>query len=264
MDETAGLVMSMSNGTSLYFAIWALWAVVALAVAVYLFAKPAPYGRHHRSGFGPSINARVAWTIMEAPSPLGMLAFFVTGNRTSNTAAQVFLGLWLLHYVYRAFLYPWLLPAASRRMPLLIVISGASFNFVNSYLNGRWLFGLGPVLPDGWLGSPTFVLGTSLFVGGMLVHVLADRELRRVRRAAGGQRGVPGGPLFSAVSCPNYAGEILEWAGYAIATWSPGGLIFAVWTMANLVPRAFHHHRWYRASFPGYPSKRRAVLPWLF
>jgi 3-oxo-5-alpha-steroid 4-dehydrogenase 1 len=254
----------MSGGASLYFTIWALWAAMAVATAAYLFAKPAPYGRHHRGGFGPSINARAAWLIMEAPSPLGMIAFFVAGDRAGNIVAQVFLGLWLLHYGYRAFLYPWLLPAASRPMPFFVVISGAFFNLVNSYLNGRWLFGLGPLLPGSWLRSPAFVLGTVLFVAGMLVHVLADRELRQIRRASSGQRGVPSGLLFRAVSCPNYAGEILEWAGYALATWSPGGLIFVVWTMANLVPRAFHHHRWYRANFQGYPAQRRAVIPWLF
>jgi 3-oxo-5-alpha-steroid 4-dehydrogenase 1 len=249
---------------SLYFMVCGAWVVLAVAVAVYLFVRPAPYGRHHRPGFGPSINAKLAWLLMEAPSPLGMLLFFLTGNRPTNVVAQAFLGLWLLHYGYRAFVYPWLLPSSSRPMPILVVASGAFFNLVNAYLNGGWLFHLGPVLSADWLASPSFVLGTAMFVAGMLVHVLADRELRRLRRLSCGQRGVPGSVLFRLVSCPNYAGEILEWAGFAVATWSPGALVFVVWTVANLVPRAFHHHRWYREHFPGYPSQRRAVLPWLF
>ncbi len=253
----------MSAPLKLYFTIFGLWALIALVVAVYLFARPAPYGRHHRAGFGPVLGARLAWLIMEAPSPVGMGLFFLAGNRPGNMAAQVFLGLWLLHYGYRAFVYPWLLPVSSRPMPMAIVFSGAFFNLVNAYLNGRWLFALGPVLPTDWLASPAFVLGAAMFVGGMLVHVLADRELRRVRRASGGQRGVPAGALFRLVSCPNYAAEIFEWAGFALATWSPGGLIFMVWTMANLVPRAVHHHRWYRANFPDYPPERRAVVPLL-
>ena len=49
---------------------------------------------------------------------------------------------------------------------------------------------------------------------------------------------VPHGPLFRLVSCPNYFGEIVDWSGFALATWSPGGLLFALWTAANLVPRA--------------------------
>jgi 3-oxo-5-alpha-steroid 4-dehydrogenase 1 len=259
MDETAGLGMSGERTT--YFAVWVVWALVALGTTVYLFMRPAPYGRHHREGFGPSLNARLAWLLMEAPSPLGMLLLFFLGSRTGGRAAGVFLGLWLLHYVYRAFVYPWLLPSSSRPMPLIVMASGGLFNLVNVYLNGQWLFSLGPARPDRWLASPQFMVGTALFIAGLLLHVLADRELRRVRRASGGQRGLPTGPLFHLVSCPNYAGEILEWIGFAIATWSPGGLVFALWTMANLVPRAVHHHRWYRASFPDYPRKRRAVAP---
>jgi protein-S-isoprenylcysteine O-methyltransferase Ste14 len=259
MDETAGLVMS--GKTSVYFTVLGTWALVACAIAVYLFVRPAPYGRHHRPGFGPAIGARVAWLIMEAPSPLGMALLFWAGNRSGNRVAQIALGLWLLHYGYRAFIYPWLLPASSRPMPILVVASGAFFNLVNAYLNGRWLFGLGPVLPVDWLISPAFLVGTGMFGVGIAIHVLADRELRRVRKASAGQRGVPTGPLFSLVSCPNYAGEIVEWAGFALATWSPGGLIFLLWTLANLVPRAFHHHRWYRATFPDYPPKRHAVIP---
>ncbi len=250
--------------TSVYFAACGAWVLIACGVAGYLFARPAPYGRHHRPGFGPAVDARLAWLLMEAPSPLGMLGLFLTGNRPTNLAAQVFLGFWFLHYGYRAFVYPWLLPSSSRPMPVLVVTSGAFFNLVNAYLNGAWLFHLGPLLPATWLTSPAFVVGAAMFLVGMLVHVLADRDLRRIRRASGGKRGVPGSALFRLVSCPNYAGEILEWAGFALAAWSPGALVFVVWTVANLMPRAFHHHRWYRAQFPDYPTRRHALVPWLF
>jgi 3-oxo-5-alpha-steroid 4-dehydrogenase 1 len=40
-------------------------------------------------------------------------------------------------------------------------------------------------------------------------------------------------------------------------------LAFLVWTLANLIPRALDHHKWYRSEFPDYPSKRKAVLPFL-
>jgi len=29
------------------------------------------------------------------------------------------------------------------------------------------------------------------------------------------------------------------------------------------VPRAIHHHRWYRRQFPDYPPSRRAILPFV-
>jgi len=72
---------------------------------------------------------------------------------------------------------------------------------------------------------------------------------------------IPQGGLYRWISCLNYFGEIIEWAGWAIATWSLPGLAFAVWTFANLAPRARAHHAWYHQHFPEYPRERRALLP---
>jgi protein-S-isoprenylcysteine O-methyltransferase Ste14 len=200
---------------------------------------------------------------MEAPSPVLMAAFFAVGRSPWVSVESVFLALWLSHYLYRAFVFPLLLPPSSRPMPVTIVASGAFFNLVNASLNGMWLFSLSLVRPVAWLHSPAFIVGTTMFAGGYLAHLLADRQLRRLRRENGGARGVPRGWLFRLLSCPNYLGEIVEWTGFAIATWSPTGLLFALWTAANLVPRAIHHHRWYRANFPDYPPERRAVVPFV-
>jgi len=61
----------------------------------------------------------------------------------------------------------------------------------------------------------------------------------------------------------DYLGEIVEWTGWAVATWSLAGLAFALYTAANLAPRALSHHAWYRARFPEYPPSRRALVPFL-
>ena len=253
----------MNNELHFYVVLSCLWVVLALAVVPYLLVRPAPYGRHSRQGFGPAVNARLAWIVMEAPSPLFMIIFFLLGRGLKDPVASIFLGLWLVHYLYRAFLFPLLLPATSRAMPLVIMASGATFNFFNAYLNGRWLFSLAPPRALAWLASPQFIAGSVIFFFGLIVHVMADHQLRVLRRASGGARGLPRGALFRFLSCPNYFGEIVEWLGFALATWSPSGLIFALWTAANLVPRAIHHHRWYRSTFADYPASRRAVVPFL-
>ena len=183
------------------------------------------------------------------------------GNRHANLPALVALALWLGHYLYRTFVFAFLLPSTSRPMPLVVLGSGAFFNVVNAYLNGRWLFTLSPVRPAAWLWSVPFLIGVCLFAAGFLTHVLADRELRRLRRQSGGAYVVPKGSLFRLVSCPNYLGEMIEWTGWAIATLSWPGLVFALWTAANLVPRALKHHAWYRATFADYPRARKAIIP---
>ena len=75
---------------------------------------------------------------------------------------------------------------------------------------------------------------------------------------------VPYGGLYKWISCPNYLGEILVWIGWAIATWSLPGLSFAVWTVANLVPRAWSYHKWYQTNFDNYPQERKALIPLLW
>jgi len=104
-----------------------------------------------------------------------------------------------------------------------------------------------------------------LFLTGMAVTRSADETLRRLREP-GGPAGyaVPQGALYRRVSSPNYLGEIVEWIGWAILTWSLPGLAFAAWTAANLVPRARANHRWYREQFADYPPERKALIPWFW
>jgi hypothetical protein len=33
--------------------------------------------------------------------------------------------------------------------------------------------------------------------------------------------------------------------------------------MANLLPRALAHHRWYQQKFPDYPPDRKAIVPFV-
>ena len=49
--------------------------------------------------------------------------------------------------------------------------------------------------------------------------------------------------------------------GFAIATWSLPGLAFALFTAANVAPRASSNLKWYRETFPGYPADRKALIP---
>jgi len=36
-----------------------------------------------------------------------------------------------------------------------------------------------------------------------------------------------------------------------------------VWTIANLVPRALAHHKWYNEHFENYPAERKAIFPFI-
>ena len=240
-----------------------LWAWLALAGAVFLILlrKPAPYGRLARPGWGPTLPARLGWLVMECPAVLMVAFLFAAGDRRS-AAAWAFLAIWNVHYLYRSLVYSARI-RRGRPVPVFVVASGFVFNIVNGYLQGRCLFTLSPPYGDSWLAGGRFWAGLALFAAGLAVNIRSDNLLRSLRRDAACSYVVPRGWLFRWISCPNYLGEIIEWIGWAILTWSLGGLAFAAWTAANLVPRALSCHRWYGRTFPDYPPERKALIPGL-
>ncbi|MEZ4454616.1 MAG: DUF1295 domain-containing protein [Nannocystaceae bacterium] len=243
---------------------WLALAVIVSAIVtmIALIVVTAPYGRHRRGGWGPEMNTRAAWVVMESPSFFGFAAVFAVGAHAFEWAPLVLLGMWQAHYLQRTLVYPFLLRTGGRPTPVSVVALGFFFNCVNSYLNARTISHLDHY-DASWLMDPRFLAGAALFAFGYAINRMSDRTLRGLR--APGETGykIPRGGAFELVSCPNYFGELLEWIGWAIATWSLAGLSFAVFTAANLVPRALAHHRWYRQQFPDYPPGRRAILPFI-
>lgn len=108
-------------------------------------------------------------------------------------------------------------------------------------------------------------MGLGVFGFGMWMNVKSDAVLVGLKSGGGGGYKIPRGGWFEAVSCPNYLGEIVEWLGWAVMTWSWAGLGFWVYTCANLVPRAYANHKWYLEKFKeDYPMNRKAVIPYLY
>ncbi len=237
-----------------------------LAVLVFaaLFFVAAPYGRHSRRGWGPAINNKVGWVIMEAPAPLVFAICFAFGSYANSLTALTFFSLWEAHYLHRAFIYPVGLRSSAKNMSLLVLSSGLVFNAVNSYLNGRYIFTFSGGYASEWLGDPRFIFGLALFIAGFIINRRADRTLHHLRLPGESCYKIPRGGLYRWISCPNYLGEIVTWVGWALATWSLPGLAFAIWTVANLAPRAYSHHTWYQDNFADYPSERKALVPGLW
>ncbi|MEZ4445418.1 MAG: DUF1295 domain-containing protein [Polyangiaceae bacterium] len=240
------------------------YGVMAVGAITFLALRfiTAPYGRHGRGGWGPTMPERWGWVVMESPAVLGFAGIFLLGDHRAELAPLVLLGFWLLHYVNRTFVYPFRLASKAKEMPVAVVAMAIVFNVTNAYLNARQISHLG-AYPSGWLTDPRFVVGALLFLGGRQVNVWADAQLLALKREGKGYQ-IPRAGLYRLISCPNYFGEIVEWCGWAVMTWSLAGLSFAVFTFANLAPRAISHHRWYRETFEDYPLERKAVLPWLW
>ena len=241
---------------------WLLVAEFLFAglVFVLLFFLSAPYGKFYRTGWGPTVPPKWGWMIMELPAVL-IIGYWFFQTEDWNSPVVFFLLMWQVHYVFRSLVYPFF--AGSRKpYPVLLIMFALVFNCVNGYINGKYVFSL-HVYHEQWLLDPRFMLGFLLFFFGYVVNKQSDRILARLRKSQSSY-GVPRGGFFKYVSNPHYLGEIIQWAGWAIATWSLPGLAFAVFTFANLAPRAISAHKWYRGEFRDYPKNRKALIPFIW
>lgn len=218
-----------------------LWGMTALAVVVFfaLYHVRAGYGLLRDGHWGPQIGNRWGWFLMEFPVFFAMLVFWLCSPRRFDAVPLIFLCLFQLHYFNRSFIYPMLLIGRSK-MPLGIIVMGVVFNLLNAAMQGLWIFYLAPEgrYSIDWLTTPQFIIGVVVFFAGMVINMHSDHIIRHLRKPGDTGHYLPKGGMFRYVSSANYFGEILEWTGFAILTWSAAGAVFAIWTFANLVPRA--------------------------
>ncbi len=239
-----------------------IWLTLAFIVFLVLIFVKAPYGRHRTEGWGIEISAKKGWIIMESiPAVLLTVILFLSHNR--DLVVFFFWAIWTAHYVNRAWAWPNRARLYQKLMPLSVVILAVIFNTVNCLINGIWLFSLSGGYELSWMTDLRFIFGVALFFFGMIINIKSDDILFSLRDDGSTGYKIPRGGLFEKVSSPNYFGEIIEWIGFAIATWSLAGLTFAIWTFCNLAPRAFAHHRWYNEEFPDYPEDRKALIPFV-
>ncbi len=251
--------MSESTTASLLIA-WTLLGVVVLPLTLWI---TAPFGRHASGRYGPLISNRIGWLLMESPAIWWYsLVFLMTvGNRVP--AAWLLWGMWMLHYVYRGLVFPFRIHTTGKQIPLLIVLFAFTFQLINGWFNGLSLGKFGNAYTAEWLADPRFWMGAALFIAGWITNFVSDNILLNLRRGNETGYQIPYGKFFRWVSCPNFLGEMVQWCGWAVMCWNLAGLSFAVWTIANLLPRALAHHRWYQEKFADYPPNRKAVIPGL-
>ncbi|XP_045616292.1 3-oxo-5-alpha-steroid 4-dehydrogenase 1 [Procambarus clarkii] len=244
------LITRMSYGTMIYGLLT-------------LLAPEAPYGRYASSSSW-SVPAKLAWALQESPAffvPVLLVAF---GRRTAYAGLvnQLCLGMFIMHYFQRSFIFP-LLMKSSKPTPFLPFFFAFLTCLYNGILHGLYFVNFYHYKNEDWLYCPNFYMGFVLFIYGMKTNIGADAALRNLRKGNETGYKIPTGGLFEKISCPNYFGEIVEMWGYALASLSLPAVAHAVFTTLFLSRRALDHHRWYIKKFEDYPKSRKAVIPFL-
>lgn len=246
-----------------------LWVMSFLAIVVFicLYFITAGYGQFRTKRWGYSIDNQVAWFLMEAPVFFVMLIIWCRAGFPFHLPELILLGLFLVHYFQRSFVFPSLMKGHSR-MPLSIMMMGVLFNVINGIMQGGGLF---------WFPIPAYTQGASyllrwnaivgiiVFLFGMIVNWHSDYVIRHLRQPGDTRHYLPKAGFYRYVTSANYFGELVEWIGFAIAAANPAAWVFALWTGANLIPRAHAIHRKYHEEFGDEAvGTRRRIIPLVY
>ena len=247
-------------------------ALIGLVVFVSLYFVDAGYGKMRSEKWGPTINNKVGWFMMEMPVFLIVLYLWAISPYTVTRQAPywVFLLIFEFHYFQRSFIFPFLLKGKGQ-MPIVIMLFSVIWNIVNGYIQGFWLFHLAPkYFPEmytaEWLTDPRFIIGTIIFFTGWVINMHSDHVIRHLRKPGDTNHYLPKKGLYKYVTSANYFGEITEWFGFAILTWSFAGLLFWWFSCCNLVPRANAIYLKYEKEFPDEfdRKKLKRIIPFIY
>jgi 3-oxo-5-alpha-steroid 4-dehydrogenase 1 len=250
--------------------------MASLAVIVFIALQfvDAAYGITADKKWGVAINNKVAWFFMEMPVFLFMTILCLFSSRimqfnvTTSVAPLVIFLFFQTHYIRRSCIFPFLLKGSSK-MPVTVMMMGVLFNLCNAFMQGGWIFYMSPenFYTIDWLLTPQFIIGSVVFFGGMALNIHSDKVIQDLRQPGDTKHYLPSKGLFKRVTGAHYFGEIIEWIGFAILTWSISGAVFALWTFANLVPRANAIYKKYKNMFGEDAIKERRlkrVFPYIY
>ena len=242
-------------------------SIIAVIVFIALYFVTAGYGVFYNKKWGPSIPNKIGWILMESPVFIAMILLCVFSERSTNVVCLIFLILFEIHYFQRSFIFPFLIRGKSV-MPLSVILMGVVFNTLNALMQGGWIFYVSPenMYEISWLTTPQFIIGTLIFFVGMIINIHSDYIIRHLRKPGDTKHYLPKKGMFKYVTSANYFGEFVEWCGFAILTWSLAGAVFALWTFANLAPRAAKIYDNYKKEFGDEldTKKVKRILPFIY
>ena len=117
--------------------------------------------------------------------------------------------------------------------------------------------------------SPDFVRLSFWQWSGIALIIYASIHQHRAAiilaglRHTGSNYGLPKGDWFEYVSCPHYLSECLIYAGFAFLLGHVSAWLTLTSVLINQIALAQISHEWYQKKFNDYPTKRKAIIPFL-
>ena len=236
-------------------------AIVSFIVQIF---KAMPYGKQDNGRGSCRVHQRTAFAVSQIVT--GIVIFSVTFflQRNFDGIPNIIMYcLFTIHYINRGIVDT----IANRHnqrtvrlwVPVVATISTLLYHFINAQFIGEASY------CDTYVTDPRFLLGLIIFITGFILNRVADGQLICLRKGYhDSDYQIPKGCSFFSISCPNYLGEIIEWFGWALMSWSLAGLVWFLFVCATHIPRARHNHKWYQKQFDEYPPRRTALIPFIY
>lgn len=250
--------------------------IAAVLVVVCTLAEvvtPTAYGRFGSSAAQISLDPRIGWWLLELPCTVSFCYFFFGDKQRARAPAASVLGaIFVMHYMYRGWIFPALIRVhnGAKSFSPVTAFGGWIVTILHGYLSARWFGRHGPHLREGGgalkaLLKPRPLLGLFMYYSGLAMIVWHDSLLRSLRYPGAPRYSIPRGGLFDYATSAQYFVELWAWTGFAILSWGPNGLFILLVSVGNLVPRAARTHDWYLAKFGGeYPASRARLVPFVW
>nr|XP_040574649.1 polyprenol reductase-like [Lepeophtheirus salmonis] len=113
------------------------------------------------------------------------------------------------------------------------------------------------------------LIGSIVFLAAWQIQFNAHKTFAHLKRkqllSGDPVYSIPYGSSFNYVSCPHYSAEIVLYAsvagicGFRHTTMN----VVALWVLINQTITGLMSHHWYLKSFNGYPTSRKAIIPYI-
>jgi len=195
------------------------------------------------------------------PELLSIAAFtfiFLTGNSAKTSVTWLFFFFWISHFGIKIIFntlngHHYKTRSVNTKMFSVIVT-------VNALINGYYLGWLWPAYAVSWINHPAFLGGSILIILGFVIQISANIGIATNEEI---DKHVLNSGLHKIVFCPAYFGEILQWGGFAIITWSAPAAAAFCWMLPMLYMQATVQKHRYLHKFPELPMARKALVPYI-
>jgi len=154
-----------------------LWAIVGFLIFIVLLFITAPYGRHSRKDWGPTIPNKLGWIFMEGISLIVFILAFLLGPKGIQPVTWIFFAAYVFHYGNRSILWPLRTKTAGKRMPLVVALMAVVFNLVNGFTNGYYFSAFAREYTWEWLVDIRFILGFFSLVFWIIYQLVVRSDL---------------------------------------------------------------------------------------